>query len=389
MSTFTEPAGAGRRPAGGAAMRRRILALVVLGALAVLLLIAPNLRVSWRGPGSDAATSGLGVTLGEPQKALAPGEVYAHAAEAAYRSVVNIDTTERVRVRGFFDEEFFGPRYRERSSEGSGVIITRDGYIITNEHVVGAANQTGKKIYILLTDGRRFPGTIVGADSTADIALVKVDGKDLPAAHLGTVRGLVPGQMAVAIGNPLGLRFTVTNGVISALGRPLTMPDGRVYQDLIQHDALINPGNSGGALVDLRGDVIGINTLVNANAQGIGFAIPIDTALRVADELKRFGKVKRPWVGIVPDTNGPLYVHRFGLPDVPGVVVRGVYRGGPASGAGVEAGDVITSLNGKPVKTAEEFREREKALRIGQRVEVIVRRGDQEARGTMTVGEAP
>jgi serine protease Do len=376
-------------------MRYRAIrgALFLLTAFVLGGLILPNLHVSWREPDSAAQQGGgLGVSPAPTPSAVSPAEVYARAAQAVYKSVVNIDTTERVRVRGFwFDDEdmFGGPRYRERSSEGSGVIISRDGYILTNEHVVGAANQSGKQVAVTMTDGRKLQANIVGADRTADVALLKVDAKDLPAAKMGTVAGLVPGQMVVALGNPLGLRFTVTNGVVSALGRPLTMPDGRIYSDLIQHDALINPGNSGGALANLEGQVIGINTLVNANAQGIGFAIPINTALRVADELKRYGKVKRPWLGIVVDTNGPQYVERFDVPNVPGAVVTGVYRDGPAAQAGVQGGDVVTSIGGRAVKTVEDYRAVEKGLRIGSQVEILLRRGDQQARGTITVGEAP
>src|SRR5947209_6146756 len=161
--------------------------------------------------------------------------------------------------------------------------------------------------------------------------------------------------MAVAIGNPFGLRFTVTHGVVSALGRPISGPDGRMYPDLIQHDALINPGNSGGPLVNLAGQVIGINTLVDARAQGIGFAIPIDTALQVADDLRHFGKVKRPWLGVITDTNSDYYVRRFNVADVRGAVIRGVYRNSPAAGASLRAGDVVTQLNGQSVRSDEEF----------------------------------
>ncbi len=361
-----------------------ILAAFILGGL-----ILPNLHITWREPNGHAQPgSTLGVSPGAPQP-LSDAEVYARASQAAYKSVVNIDTTQRVRVRGFFDDEFFGgPRYRESQNQGSGVIISPDGYILTNEHVVGPAHEAGKRIQVSMTDGKKLTGQVIGADHITDVALVKVDGGALPAAKIGTVKGLVPGQLAVAIGNPLGLRFTVTHGVVSALGRPIEI-DGRIYPDLIQHDALINPGNSGGALVNIQGQVIGINTLIDPRAQGIGFAIPIDTALRVADELKRFGKIKRPWLGLMVDTNNPFYIQRYGVPDVPGAVIRGITRGGPGESSGVEPGDVVIKLNGQAVKGDEDFKAAEKRLRIGQQVDIEVQRGDQRAKGKITVGEMP
>jgi serine protease Do len=304
---------------------------------------------------------------------------------------VNIDATERVRVRGnLIDEMFYEnrPRFRDNTSAGSGVIMNQEGYILTNEHVVGQ-DTNGKRILVTLTDGRKFPAKIVGADRITDIALLKVEATKLPAAQIGTVRGLQPGQMAVAIGNPLGLRFTVTNGVVSALQRPITTPDGRIYPDLIQHSALINPGNSGGPLVNLQGQVIGINTLVNANAQGIGFAIPIDTALKVADELKRFGKIKRPWLGLGVDTNNGFYVQRYGVAEVEGAIVTGIDRRGPASNGGIQPGDVIVELNGKPIRNADDLKNVERSLRIGEKVKIILQRGEERGSGVLTVAEAP
>jgi S1-C subfamily serine protease len=364
-------------------------ALLVAGAFLLGGLILPNLR--WQPPPSDAQPgASLGVKPAPPAKTLSEAEVYARAAQVAYQSVVNIDTTERVRVRrGFFDELFSdSPQIQERSNAGSGVIISPDGYILTNEHVVGQ-NGNGKRILVTLTDGRKFPARIIGADRITDVALMKVETSNLPAAQIGTAKGLVPGQMSVAIGNPLGLRFTVTNGVVSALQRPITTPDGRIYPDLIQHSALINPGNSGGPLVNLQGQVIGINTLVNANAQGIGFAIPIDTALRVADELKRFGKIKRPWLGLVVSTNNDYFVGRYGVAEVEGAVVRGIYPNGPAFERGIQPGDVIVELDGKPVRTEDDLKAIERGLKIGQRVKVLLQRGDQRGSGQITVGEAP
>src|SRR5262249_15131929 len=219
--------------------------------------------------------------------------------------------------------------------------------------------------------GRTFPGTVIGADHVTDVALVHIEAPNLPVAKMGTVKGLVPGQMAVAIGNPLGFRFTVTHGVVSALGRPINDDqEGRVYENLIQTDCPINPGNSGGALVNMQGQVIGINTIVASRAQGIGFAIPIDTALTVADELKRYGRVKRPWLGMVAVTNTRNLAAYYDLPDAAGVVVARLYRGGAAASGGLRTGDILTKLNGQAITTAEEFKAAEKKLKIGDTVPV-------------------
>jgi len=365
--------------------------IVVAGAFVLGGLIVPNLTLKWEPPAGNAQPQqiGLGIQPAEPPGSLSPAEIYAKAAQNVYKAVVNIDTKEQVRVRGFFDEFLeSGPRYQERKNSGSGVIISKDGYVLTNEHVVGRSDP-GKQILVTLTDGRKLNATVVGGDRITDVALVKVNGDNLPFAQVGTVRGLVPGQMCIAIGNPFGLKFTVTTGVVSALGRPLESPDGRIYPDLIQHAALINPGNSGGPLINLQGQVIGINTLVDGRAQGIGFAIPVDTALKVADELKRFGKIKRPWLGLVVMNNSPYIVQRYGVADSQGAVVRALIRGGPAADSGVEPGDVITAVNGQKVSNEDDCKRIERTLKIGQRVEIQVLRGETAARGAITVGEAP
>ena len=362
--------------------------LVALSAFVLGGMILPNLHfnVSWREPNSQAQGNGLGVTPAPAPVALSENEHYARAAQAASPAVVNIDTQQQVRFRrGFMDDDWMmNSEPQLRTTEGSGVIVDNKGYILTNEHVVGPANETGKSIQVTLMDGRKFRGTVVGADKTTDVALVKIDGDKLPVAKIGTVRGLVPGQMAVAIGNPLGFRFTVTHGVISALGRPI-----RDYENLIQTDCAINPGNSGGALVNLQGQVIGINTLIISRAQGLGFAIPIDTALQVADELKRHGHVKRPWLGIAAVTNSASLASYNDLPNIAGAVAAKLYPNSPSDAVGLRVGDVITKINAKPIHDADEFKTVEKTLRIGDKVKMEVHRADQYATVGVTVGEAP
>lgn len=365
--------------------------LLLLFAFVVGGFVLPHVRLSWQEITSRAEGGGLAVSLGRPQTTLSPLEVYARAAQAVYRSVVYIDAAQTVRIEPDIFDEMMGvePQIAQDHSEGSGVIITSDGYILTNEHVVGRNGVPGRTIMVTLADGRRFRGHLVGSDYTTDVALVKIEAHNLPAAKLGTVRGLVPGQICVAIGNPLGLRFTVTNGVISALDRPIATDDGRIYSHLIQHSAAINPGNSGGPLVDIDGRVIGINTLVREHAEGIGFAIPIDTALQVASELKIYGRVPRPWLGVVVQTNTPSLAQRFGLPPVKGVVVSGVYRDGPAAQAGIEPGDVITRINGKPVTNSDQFREMMQNLKVGGTATLEVHRGDQYAQIQVAVAQQP
>jgi serine protease Do len=365
--------------------------LLFIGAFVLGGLVLPNLRVSWREPNSGAQpAAGLNVKQ-EKVQPLSDAESYAKAAQIASKAIVNIDTQQRVNS-GILEEDWLSMGPQVRTTEGSGVLIDSSGDILTNEHVVGPSNASGTSILVTLNDGtgRKLAGTIIGADHTTDVALVHIDAPNLPVAHLGSSQGLVPGQMAVAIGNPLGFRFTVTHGVVRALGRPINdEQEGRVYENLIQTDCAINPGNSGGALVNLQGQIIGINTIVATRAQGIGFAIPIDTALRVADELKRFGKIKRPWLGLFVVTNNSQFASYYDLPNVAGVVVARIARGGPGAGAGLQRGDVITKIDNAPVRSEEDFKAIEKRLKIGQIVAITLRRGDQAGKGSITVGDAP
>jgi serine protease Do len=371
----------------GRRSRLRNLFLVV-SAFVLGGLILPNIHITWREPSSAAQEPGLDVKTA-PAQPLGPEEAYARAAQAAYKAVVNIDMTHPVQMQPDVFAEFFGQsRMGQGRTEGSGVIISKTGYILTNEHVVGAVNEAGKNITVTLTDGRQFSGRVVGADYTSDVALVKIDGKDLPVAQIGSVQGLTPGQMCVAIGNPYRLHFTVTHGVISALGRPLAM-EGRVYSNLIQHDAGINPGNSGGPLVNLQGQVIGINTLVQQRAEGIGFAIPVDTALRVADELKRYGRIKRPWIGAMVVTNTAELAQHYDLPNIAGIVVAQSVPGQPAETAGLQPGDIITRIGNQRVHNENEFEAIQSKLNIGEEVNLEVHRGNNYANIKVMVAQRP
>jgi serine protease Do len=354
--------------------------LILGGAVVAVGMVIPNLRLTWREPRAVATPPG-----GVDPASIHPEEIFARAAALASPSVVNIDTERRVRLRGsLLEEEFFGPRYQRVAGSGSGVIINAEGDIITNEHVVAGA----ERIVVTLADGRQFDGRVVGGDRRTDVALIKIAGDKLPVAKLGSSAKLIPGQISVAIGNPLGLRFTVTHGIVSALGRPIRVGD-RIYEDLIQTDTAINPGNSGGALVDREGKVIGINTLVDQQAHGIGFAIPIDTAMRIVKQLKQYGKVKRPWTGLYTMPITRIIQVRFGVDFTEGAFVQGLDRGSPADEAGILPGDVVLELNGQRVRDPESLRQIVDRLRIGQTVPIIVYRQGERLKGEITLREAP
>jgi serine protease Do len=317
-----------------------------------------------------------------------PGsEPIVQAVRKAAPAVVSIDTTARQRFV-FADDMFGGGEVRTRevpTGAGSGVLL-ENGYVLTNEHVIGNAVDTGGSINLTLADGRQFKAVAVGADRATDIALLKVQSpKNLPVIPLGTQDALTPGQTVIAIGNPVGLSASVSSGVVSALGRPLTLED-RSYENLIQTDTAINPGNSGGALIDLAGHLVGINTLVRSDAQNIGFAIPLSTALRIAESLKQYGKVRRPDIGIVPGDLDPRISQQIG---VTGVGVAGVYRGSPAAAAGLRRNDVIVNINGKAISDTATYRKTLEGLQIGQTVKLNVWRRGETGTTDVRVGEAP
>ncbi|WP_395843453.1 trypsin-like peptidase domain-containing protein [Archangium violaceum] len=250
-------------------------------------------------------------------------------------------------------EEFFGapPQVQRKQGLGSGVIVDPNGIIITNDHVIRGASA----IHIILADGRELEAEVIGSDANNDLAVLKVNSKQpLPAAKLGTTSDLMIGETVIAIGSPLGLSKTVTAGVVSATGRTLKT-DGKTYNDFIQTDAAINPGNSGGPLLNVDGDVIGINTAIIASAQGIGFAIPADKVRRIMDELTRFGKVRPVWVGLEVQELSPRLARQLGWDRTYGVVVSDVEPGSPAEQAGVRRGDVLAEMGGSRISDAEDY----------------------------------
>jgi len=319
------------------------------------------------------------------------------AVEKASPAVVSLIAAEVIEQRGnpfggnpFFDDffqDFFGPFQRRQTNQslGSGVVIRPDGYVLTNEHVVVQA----EKILVQLSDDRQLPARLVGADSDSDLAVLKLEGNTaLPHLPLGNSDDLMIGETVIAIGNPFGLSHTVTTGVVSALNRSLNT-DGRTYYDFIQTDASINPGNSGGPLLNIKGELIGINTAIYGKAQGIGFAIPISRAKRIVQELISHGAVEAPWVGLVVQTLTPELAYHFSLGEKQGVLIRGVEPGSPAAKAGLQRGDVLVGLNGRPLRSAEEYLQREREFSNGDTMRLQVLRNRRKEEITLIASRFP
>ncbi len=270
----------------------------------------------------------------------------------------------------------FGAPHRsaEVPGAGSGFVIAPDGYILTNSHVVHRA----RRIAVTLADGSKLPAQLVGEDPATDLAVVRVQANDLPVAELGDSDRLQVGQLVIAIGNPLGLQASVVTGVVSALGRSLRGPDGRLIENVIQTDAPLNPGNSGGPLVDTRGKVVGVNTAIVAGAQGLSFAVPANTAQWVVGQLLRGGRVQRAWLGIVGElrTVPGRFVPERGESRAAGVAVLQVIAGSPAERAGLRPGDMIVSLDGVPLRSPADLQRMLSRAPVGSTVVLgVIRQG--------------
>ncbi len=312
-------------------------------------------------------------------------------------AVVNISTTQvvrfnRPRMRSPFGQQdpfedfwnnFFGnmPREQKRKSLGSGFMVSADGYILTNNHVVEKADE----ISVTLLDKEEFKAEVVGTDPKTDIALIKIKaGKNLPFVNLGDSEKLEIGEWVLAIGNPFGLGHTVTTGIVSAKGRII---GSGPYDDFIQTDASINPGNSGGPLFNLRGEVVGINTAIIQGGQGIGFATPIHLAKSVLGQLKEKGKVTRGWLGVYIQRLTPDMAESLSVPGKKGALVADVTKDGPAEKAGIRSGDVIVKFNGKDINDEHELPQIVATVKPGKKVDVKVIREGKEKTISVTIGE--
>ncbi|MGB5396521.1 MAG: DegQ family serine endoprotease [Gammaproteobacteria bacterium] len=340
---------------------------------------------------SGAASATLPVAVnGSDLPSLAP------MVEKVVPAVVNIATRGHIDVQNhpmqsdpLFQYFFRGmePQRKETKSLGSGVVIDKDeGYIVTNHHVVEGADE----ITITLHNGQQYEAKVVGSDPEADVAVVKVEGDNLDALQFADSDDLRVGDFVVAVGNPFGLGQTVTSGIISALGRTGLGIEG--YENFIQTDASINPGNSGGALVNLRGELVGLNTAIiaagGAGNVGIGFAIPINMVRQIVDQLIEFGEVRRGMLGVVMQNLTPDLANAFGLDLHQGVVISQVIEKSAAEKAGLKAGDVVLSIDGVPVKSASAMRNIVGMLRVGETMKVKVIRDNKELTLKATIQDA-
>jgi serine protease Do len=306
-------------------------------------------------------------------------------------SVVNIQTEATIRRRAsdpFFDPFgiFGAPRERTSTSLGSGFVWSSDGIIVTNNHVVEGASRITANFH----DGTQLPATLLGVDPDSDLAVLRVAGKNFTAAPIGTSADLMIGESVIAVGNPFGLSGTVTTGVLSALGRSVpSETQGRTYTDFLQTDASINPGNSGGPLLNIEGKVIGINVAIYAQAQGIGFAIPVDRAKKVIQDLLRYGEVHAAWIGAVTATLTPEEARRRGHDRQQGAMVVRVFAGSPAARAGIRAGDIITAVSDRPVDSREAFSTATATLAPGQATSLTLDRGGATQRVQVQLADPP
>lgn len=379
-------------------MKRVQIGILILLGIAIGMI----LTASWDWTGESTAVES---TTPEDTHALEAlertGRAFVSIAKVVTPAVVNI-STERVIERRegmgdnpfhwFFDDDTFErffqmPEQRRSRGLGSGVIISSDGYILTNNHVIREAD----KLTVRLSDEREFEAEIIGADEQTDLAVIRIKGDNLPTVEMGDSDQLEVGEWVVAIGNPFGLSETVTAGIVSAKGRnALGLAE---YEDFIQTDAAINPGNSGGALVNIRGELIGINTAIETRSggfQGVGFAIPINMANYIMEKLISHGEVTRGWLGVqIQDVEDDAMMEQFNLDSKDGVIVADLFPGNPASEAGMQRGDVIIRFDGKKITDTQQLRNIVAATQVGKDVEVVVMRdGDRETL-TITLGKKP
>ncbi len=361
--------------------------------LAVLFVVS-TLKPEWLP--SRASAPQVAVMQQEVPAGAAPSvprpDSYFGAVKKAMPSVVNISTSKEVRVprnsplNDPMFRRFFGDDPQKATSLGSGVIASANGYILTNNHVVEAADE----IEVSFSDGKKLIATVVGSDPETDLAVLRVEAKDLPAITFGSSDSLRVGDIVLAIGNPFGFGQTVTSGIVSALGR--SGLGINVFENFIQTDAAINPGNSGGALVDASGNLIGINTAIfsrNGGSMGIGFATPVSTAKMVLEQIIKSGTVTRGWIGVELQAVTPALAESFKLGTLEGAIINGVLTGGPADKAGVKPGDVLVAIDGKPVADPQGVLNLVTGIVPGTAARVKMKRKGQDLELAVTIGRRP
>ncbi|UUX97806.1 trypsin-like peptidase domain-containing protein [Aquabacterium sp. J223] len=374
-----------------------IFAQAVTVALAVLFVIT-TLKPQWL-PGGGGGSASLPPALlppnvGEPPPAPGMAVSYAPAAKRAAPAVVSI-AASKAPVRGPQQDDpwfrfFFGdrgnPNQQPQVGLGSGVIVSSEGYLLTNHHVIAGASD----IEVQLPDGRQAQAKLVGTDPETDVAVLKIELDKLPVVSLGRADQLQVGDVVLAIGNPFNVGQTVTSGIVSALGR--NQLGINTFENFIQTDAAINPGNSGGALVDVNGNLVGINTAIysrSGGSLGIGFAIPVDTARQVMDGLVKEGRVTRGWIGVEPRDLTAEFIENFRLPVRQGVLITGVLQDGPAALGGMRPGDVVLKVGDRPVANTAALLAAVAGLRPGTEAVIEVQRGPRQVDLKVRVAQRP
>jgi serine protease DegQ len=372
---------------------------VLLAAYFVVATLKPDWlgRAPRMGWGSTSPVGGVVPVLEAPatNSGAVPAGSYRAAAQKASAAVVSIATATAAKANPRANDPwfrfFFGDQpQQQQSGLGSGVIVSPTGYILTNNHVVEGADE----IEVTLNDGRKAKAKIIGTDPDTDLAVLKIDLDKLPVIVLGSADSMQVGDQVLAIGNPFGLGQTVSAGIVSALGR--NQLGINTFENFIQTDAAINPGNSGGALVDVTGNLLGINTAIysrSGGSMGIGFAIPVSTARMVMDGLVKDGQVTRGWIGVEPQELTAELAETFNLKaangNLQGVIITGVLQNGPAAKAGIQPGDVITQVMGKPVTNVAELLANVAALKPGTAFAFSVRRADKTLELQVTPAPRP
>ena len=363
---------------------------VLLAAYFVVLTLKPQ----WLGRGGPVSGSTGTISILEapatPAGTSAPLDSLRAAVQKAAPAVVSINTSTTTRNPQSGDpwfRFFFGDRgEQQQSGLGSGVIMSPEGYILTNNHVVEGADA----IEVVLPDARSAVAKVIGTDPESDLAVLKINLDKLPVMVLGNSDQMQVGDRVLAIGNPFGVGQTVTSGIVSALGR--NQLGINTFENFIQTDAAINPGNSGGALTDINGNLMGINTAIysrSGGSMGIGFAIPVSTAKQVMESIVKNGQVVRGWIGVEPNELTPELAQTFGIQSAQGVIVTGVLNSGPAAEAGIRPGDVITQVAGQPVRTVSELLTRIAGLTPGQATPFALQRQGQVVEVSVTPAQRP
>ena len=369
--------------------------LVFAQAVTVLLaawFVVATLKPQWLGnpravPGSTGTISILEAPAAPTGASPTPGSFSAAVRQAA-PAVVSINTSARhPAANDPWFRFFFGDRgEQQQTGLGSGVIMSPEGYVLTNNHVVEGADA----IEVVLPDARRTSAKVIGTDPESDLAVLKISLDKLPVMTLGNSDQLQVGDQVLAIGNPFGVGQTVTSGIVSALGR--NQLGINTFENFIQTDAAINPGNSGGALTDIGGHLMGINTAIysrSGGSMGIGFAIPVSTARQVMESIVRNGQVVRGWIGVEPGELTPELAQTFGVKAEQGVIITGVLGNGPAAQAGIRPGDVITQVGDQPTRTVSELLSRIAALAPGQAVPFTLERRGEPVQASVTPAQRP